>query len=314
MNSNSKKSAGFGLIEVIISMAIFGVISIGVYNGYMIMIKQTKDGQVKQTSTLIGKEIVEGIKSVSGDNFKIKKLEDEEKEEIQLTSNLNVTIDSVEGEHDRIYKISTLPRYYDQNGNLTNLSDAKYKAEIKFTPKIDAITDNTIQESSEANVCYWYVINKGSSLDLSQREPGIVGSVKEKKEIKITVPNDSSGDFKIEADNGEKTFNMPNTNNEVTNIIYIDFKYCNIDDVEVEINPRSNDYSIKNPINICIRNNNNVEVVNGIKGVVNAYYRSSSDDKLGVFYDINVTVMDLRKVEKNTIFESNFFQNINIED
>jgi prepilin-type N-terminal cleavage/methylation domain-containing protein len=313
MNSNSKKSAGFGLIEVIISMAIFGVISIGVYNGYRIMIKQTKDGQVKQTSTLIGKEIVEGIKSVAGDNFKINNIEGKEKESIQLTSNFNVAIDSVEGEKNRIYKISTLPRYYDQNGNLTNISDAKYEADIKFTPKMDAITDNTIQESSEANVCYWYVTNKDSGLELSKVEPQIVGGVKEQKTIKITVPNDLSSDFKIEADSGEKTFNMPN-NNGVTNIIYIDFKYCNIDDVKVEVDSSSKDYSIKNPINICIRNNNNVKIANGIKGVVNAYYRSSSDDKLGVLYDINVIVKDLRKVEKNTIFESNFFQNINIED
>lgn len=312
MNSNSKKSAGFGLIEVIISMAIFGVMSIGVYNGYMIMIKQTKDGQVKQTSTLIGKEIVEEIKSVAGDNFKINN--SEEKESIQLTSNLNVNIDSVEGVKNTIRKISTLPvlRYYDQNRKITNISDAKYQADIIFTPKMDSTTDNTIQESSEANVCYWYVINKDSRLDLSQSEPGIVGSVKEEKEIEITVPNDSSGDFKIKADSGEKTFNMPN--NEVTNIIYIDFNYCNIDNVTVKVTPSSEDYSIKKPINLCIRNNNNVNVVNKIKGVVNAYYRSSSDDKLGVLYDINVTVTDLRKVEKKTIFESNFFQNINIED
>ena len=310
MNSNSKKSAGFGLIEVIISIAIFGVISIGVYNGYMIMIKQTKDSQVKQTSTLIGKEIVEEIKSVAGDNFKINN--SEEKESIQLTSNINVNIHSVEGEKNRIYKISTLPRYYDQNGKITNISDAKYKAEIKFTPKMDSTTDNTIEQSSASNVCYWYVINKDSRLDLSQSEPGIVGSVKEKKEIKITVPNDSSGDFKITADSGEKTFNMPN--NEVTNIIYIDFKYCNIDYVTVKVTSSSPKDSFKNPINLCIRNNNNVNVVNEIKGVVNTYYRSSSDDKLGVLYDINVTVTDLRKVEKNTIFESDFFQNINIEE
>jgi prepilin-type N-terminal cleavage/methylation domain-containing protein len=65
MMSNSKKRAGFGLTEVIISMAILSIISISVYNGYMIMIKQIKLGQVKQTSALIGKQISEEIKAIT---------------------------------------------------------------------------------------------------------------------------------------------------------------------------------------------------------------------------------------------------------
>lgn len=63
MESNSNKNGGFGLIEVIISMAIIGIISVSVYTSYIMTIKHTKEGQVKQATALEGKKIIEEIKS-----------------------------------------------------------------------------------------------------------------------------------------------------------------------------------------------------------------------------------------------------------
>ena len=63
MRKISQKHKGFTLLEVIISMALIGILSIGVYNAYLMLIRHTKDGEIKQETALIGKKIVEEVKS-----------------------------------------------------------------------------------------------------------------------------------------------------------------------------------------------------------------------------------------------------------
>jgi len=65
MKSNFKKHGGFGLIEIVISMAILSIMSIAIYDGLMIIIKQTKAGQVKQAAALEGKKIIEAMQATS---------------------------------------------------------------------------------------------------------------------------------------------------------------------------------------------------------------------------------------------------------
>lgn len=63
MKYNSKKRDGYGLMEVIISMSIVGIISIGVYNSFILAIKHTKAAKVKQEAALEGKKVIEEMKS-----------------------------------------------------------------------------------------------------------------------------------------------------------------------------------------------------------------------------------------------------------
>ena len=53
-----------------ISIALIAIISVGVYNSYLLLIRHTREGQVKQVSTLIGKQTSEDIKSVADKEFK----------------------------------------------------------------------------------------------------------------------------------------------------------------------------------------------------------------------------------------------------
>lgn len=66
MERSNKRKYGFTLLELIISMAIISIISASVYTGYIIMIKQTKSGQVKQEAALEGKKVIEALQ---GNNF-----------------------------------------------------------------------------------------------------------------------------------------------------------------------------------------------------------------------------------------------------
>ena len=68
MDGNCIRKRGFTLLEVIISMTIISIVSVGIYTGYMIMIRETKDGQVKQAAALEGKKVAEVLEST---DFKI---------------------------------------------------------------------------------------------------------------------------------------------------------------------------------------------------------------------------------------------------
>ncbi|WP_294406907.1 prepilin-type N-terminal cleavage/methylation domain-containing protein [uncultured Clostridium sp.] len=62
MKKNSRKKKGFTLIEIIISICVIAIISIGVYGAYMLIIHTIKKGEEKQTAALIGKQTIESIK------------------------------------------------------------------------------------------------------------------------------------------------------------------------------------------------------------------------------------------------------------
>ncbi|NRY59956.1 type II secretion system protein [Clostridium beijerinckii] len=68
MGRNCIKKKGFTLLEVIISMTIISILSVGIYTGYMIMIRETKDGQAKQEAALEGKKVAEALEAA---DFKI---------------------------------------------------------------------------------------------------------------------------------------------------------------------------------------------------------------------------------------------------
>ncbi|ETI88424.1 MAG: Prokaryotic N-methylation motif protein [Clostridium butyricum DORA_1] len=63
MKKRSSKKDGFTLLEVVISMMLITILSVGVYNAYIMIIRNTKDGEVKQEATLVGKKVIEEIKS-----------------------------------------------------------------------------------------------------------------------------------------------------------------------------------------------------------------------------------------------------------
>lgn len=319
MISTSKKHNGFTLIDIIISMAIIAIISLGIYNAYLLLIRQTKDGQVKQTATLVGKQISEEIKSAAGIDFNINN-----EKQIELPSglifNASEIVENKTGPK-KVFRILST-QYYDNNGRLQiNENDAKYKAEVTITPKAnnsnDVVSIDKIENSSASNNCNYYVLSTKFGVEVSEQEPkeaNKIESVNVPKIIEIVVPEDTNSNYTIKADNEEKQFKVMQ-DDKISGVIYINFKYCNIADATIKVSSNPAKCSIKQPINLCIIDNNNAKVESEINGIVNKYYRSSNNEELGVLYNINVIVRDLRKEKENAkLFESSFFQNINITD
>lgn len=304
MKSNPKKREGFTLIEVIISMAIMAIISVGVYNSYMLLISQTKNGEVKQTSTLIGKQLSEEIKSASGNKEIIPtgvagNLSFELTDKIQFVEN---------GEK---YKYT---QHFDEKGNVVD-DNFRYTAEIELKPKKtetgSTISINDVLTDDNKNIQNYdiYIIKTENGQTKAVKDkPNDSPNVEEYKKILIEVKNSESDktDMKIGVEKlGDLEYE--DIGKEKIQQINMNLKYCT-EKVTIEVTNET-----KIPLNLCILNKNDAEVVNK-KGILNEYYRSEAGSKIGTLYDVNVKIRD-EKSENNSkpIFETNFVQNINIK-
>jgi len=132
LKSNSKKHKGFSLIEVVVSIGILSVVSIAIYSGCMIISKQTKAAQIKQTAALEGKKIVEEMKATSF--------------AVPSASSPSLTIGKIElqKEDDNIYT-----RYLDEDYTKCNKDVSKYEEKVTITP---AKAHNTVQTTTGESV------------------------------------------------------------------------------------------------------------------------------------------------------------------
>lgn len=150
MKKKSKKRGGFSLVEVVLSMALIAILSIGVYNVYLILIRQTKDGQVKQGAALAGKKIVEEVKAgefekddddnlmlkIDNSDITLKKSESEERYEIS-----NQNLDGYE------YVISIQPKKtVDSKSNIV-ITNEDYGEHKYILIDNTMITDNILKLS-----------------------------------------------------------------------------------------------------------------------------------------------------------------------
>lgn len=301
MKSNPKRREGFTLIEVIISMAIMAIISVGVYNAYLLLIRQTKDGEVKQTSTLIGKQLSEEIKSASGDK-EIIPAADEGVSSIELTDKIHFTKN---GDN---YKYT---QHFDEKGNPVN-SNFRYTAEVELVPKKTqsgkSVSINDVSKDDNESIQNYdiYIIKTESGqIRAIKDKPNDSLNIEEDKKILIEMKDSEVNTTEINIGAGNLSdLNYNNVNKNKTQQMNIDLKYCT-GKVTIEVTNET-----KVPLNLCILNKNDAEVVNK-KGILNEYYRSEAGSKIGTLYDVKVRISDERNDDK-TIFETSFVQNINI--
>jgi prepilin-type N-terminal cleavage/methylation domain-containing protein len=134
VKSNSTKRKGFGLLEIVISMMILSIISVSVYSGFIMIIKQTKAGQVKQQAALEGKKVIEEIQATSF--------------EIPSSTNSTITIGDITlTKHLTtgsavFYTERYLNERYETGNNIT-ADNSKYTEKITVTPTKAKKTDGT---------------------------------------------------------------------------------------------------------------------------------------------------------------------------
>lgn len=311
MKSNSKKHGGFSLIEIVISMAIITIISVAVYDGYMLMIKGTKQGEVKQTSTLIGNEISEQIKAVS-ENKIFESLPD--LSNIKLTDKIQLQREEKDGK----VTYTSLPLYLDEDG-LFVTDNYRYRLNVRLQPKktnngdnisIEEVlsdTDNTDIQNRNISI----IKEKNENAKIVSKDKTEIGNllnIDEDKTIEINVNKTNSNEIKIDGDDlGDLDYDDVNTNKKQQ--ITIDLKYCT-GKVAIEVTNET-----KIPLNLFVLNSSNAEVINK-KGILHEYRRSEVGSKIGTLYEVNIEIFDDKSMDgfkDKPIFKTNFVQNINIK-
>ncbi|MFW2487148.1 PulJ/GspJ family protein [Clostridium chromiireducens] len=317
MKNYSKKYEGFTLIEVVISMAILSIISIAVYNGFVIITNQIKAGQVKQSVTLEGKNLIEKMKATDfvvpsvttdaalkiGDQIELQKEENEDGdifytrylkedfsvcpkevskyvEKVTLTPT-NVTLND-EQIRDELKNTNNINYkvYIGRASNATGVEDY-IKHEIRDTPKV-------LESDSNKIVVYVYF----------ETSPGSAN------ERTITI-KDSKGTTLLETTEtlADTTSSNPSKVNLCMNFDY----YKKIDDsnlngVEAYVYNRTGSAA-----NIYLQKDSTVRAnVTVCKGEINIYdnrAEDSDEDKMGTLYDIKLEISDYLKYKNGGIHE-----------
>ncbi|OOM71675.1 prepilin-type N-terminal cleavage/methylation domain-containing protein [Clostridium sp. BL-8] len=327
MKDNSKKKVGFTLIEVVISLAILSIISIGVYDGLMIIMKQTKAGQAKQAAALEGKKLIETMKANSfsipnessngeliiGNDIKLQKKDDAD---------------------------NTFIRYLDES--YSNKSANKYSETVTITPAQAWETQQTSEDveldtngtlNSESNKLYISKIN--SQVD-SQDYVGYWNYDKDNKFVPTTtnskpIPSDSKSliemsvyfttdnlgnqNIAIKDYTGQDIFPTPiiNTGKDLvinfSNYINDDGSIPTNEEIQLDIyNKTTSDVPkiyIEKPESL------NVDV-EARKGQINIYDNRSGnpeEDSVGTLYDIELQINDINN--NNNLFTGYYKKNIN---
>lgn len=298
-------------------MAIIGIISIGVYNSYLLLIRNTKEGQVKQSAALEGKNIIESIKQTSEDGS-LSILDGRLLlGDIKMKSLLN--IDSDYG------------RYLDGNFNVVdNKEEAKYIEKITINKTKAKINGNTIDinsgggngnsnsDSSESTLEAKFNIEKPKNSDYIKiydednnynegttklYEDNLLLNIYESydkdNEKEIVVIKDTNGNEIV-----KKTFDNIDKDEHKNRIlkVTVNFKNYNEDDGKEETN--SNTSNIKlliynqdkdNSLNLILEKKSQLNVnTKVITGQVNIFNNRSEDETaIGALHDFKVEIEDI---------------------
>lgn len=334
MKSNPQKHEGFTLIEVIISMAIIAIISVGVYNAYLLLIRQTKEGQVKQTAALEGKEVIENIKgNTKGKSF-------------DVTGKTSLDLGNVNLEKKQTVD-GSLENYFEKTIYL-NQEFEEAKDSEKFTDYvyIETITIKKVKSAEETNINMKYDIDLDSGkinepkenenlkiikyqLNMSKNEGAGQKSYIQYETYKREVPKDSEGkiilNVYIKTVDTKKTILIRDfdgnellppkkesiSNDKVNELdLYINFdKYDKAENEvinNIEINIYNSDAEIdKNNHNIYLEESKDLDIdIKARRGNINIYtnrVKNTSLINLGTLYNIQV---DINKIDKSKDIKS----------
>ena len=265
MKNILKKKSGFTLIEVIMSIAIIAILSVGIYNGYILLIKFTKSGEVKQSISISAKKDFENINS----SIILKEIEDTlsfnlGSENIELSGNINNE------------KVET-KLYLDSNYNIIENENGSRYTETISIDKVKGKIEET---------------NSYVSVDLDKK----ISYIKDPLNIEVNNDNIKNDIFNIifkEDDEGNKKVN---TYDYKDNII-LDLNNISSNDIKIIVYNETED---KPNIYIKSKENLNIEFI-VLKGTVSKKIYGSYNEEKSILCNITIKIFDNN--DNNCIFE-----------
>lgn len=324
MKNNSKKHNGFSLIDVVISMALIAVISVGVYSAYLLLIKQTKAGAVRQSASLHGKEIIEQIiGAIESNNI----VYSNSGSKSQLVINKDITLDEVKDDTESFIRTQYLDDRYKPDSESESryteiIKVEKAKADVGDNDYVDINLDKStlISGNSNGNELYISEEKENGKINyyLNKEEKIVIESDKLILNIYIATDSVSSKkNIEIKDTKGTLIYNEEaNINNGEVNIIinfseYKQSESSNVNSLQINVYNRDKDIP-----NIYIEKTSNLKVDTiSQKGQINIYDNRGGfggNIKLGTLYDITVTIAD-KKNSNQVLFTGNSKQNIDIK-
>lgn len=333
IKNNSKKSYGYGLIEVIISMAIIGIIAVGVYAGYIFAMKNTKHGQVKQGAALEGKKVVEEIKS----------------ENIQLPVSANGVMQIGDMSLKKQGTSNIYSRFLDENYNeivetsakfveLVTIQQTKAHTETNEEKNV-SFSDNLTTEVNSEDINYKLNISKeqlqiGNTIkDFIYHEESTKKELQGQNKIILTLYLDigttsNKRTIKIMDYRGKEILNSGDLYS-ISGKINININFDKYKPIESSVQKPVviNVYNLTTDIpNIYVEKSNSQDLnvdMKIFKGQMNLYNNRAEDPqeaKIGSLYDIKVEVMEYQQYkddqknntheEKNNLFTAHYKQSI----
>jgi prepilin-type N-terminal cleavage/methylation domain-containing protein len=306
---NRIKKEGFTLLEVIISIAIIGILSVSIYNGYMIIIKQTKAGQVKQSAALEGKKMMEEMKATSF---------------LTTITDGKLNIGDIELEQDDDDE-SVFIRYLDKDFSMCAEEVSKYIEKLTLTSTNVTLNDEQITDELKNSNNINYKVYIGRQLNNTTIEDYIkhqttdspINLSSDSNKISMYVyfetPSDSTNDRTITIKDSkgitlvETTETLTDTTSSKVNLCvnfdnYKKVDSSNLNDIELFIYNRTGSAA-----NIYLQKDTTVSAnVTVCKGEINVYDNRAEDldeGSMGELYNIKLEISDYLKYKNDEINE-----------
>lgn len=329
MKNNLKRRGGFTLIEVIISMAIIAILSVGVYNAYLIIIRNTKEGEVKQSAALAGKKTLEVIKgiddftkssndillSLDNKNIMLSYTNNEYKaEEIKLDKDFEVSSDQSNTNNDYVYTQIISLTQNKSGGKIINIDK---NDNTQGSNGINILKHEFSLEGNENN----YLIkdidnNKTSNLTIVSSTVPIYLLLESKsaggkieKEMKI---KDAYGTVLLERpiELGELLEGQNEKNEVILNINFSKYRGNNLKDVKIYVYNENEEENCITNIYLQKSQDANVYVkVNEGEAYIHNNRAEDPSYKIGDLYNIKT---EIKNKNNETLFTGYSNQNINI--
>ena len=295
MKNSKKKKEGFTLLEVVISMAIIAIMSVSIYNGYILMIKQTKAGQVKQAAALEGKKAIEEIQAAIEDSsFSASDTELKIGSTTTIGKQLTDSFYTRNLDGNYVEKITVTATNADTGGISFNDSSNLNTADTNY--KINISKEKESDNQTVKDYIYGTIINANGK---EESNPD-TEELESQDKIILFMYLEKSGDVRtinIKNYKGNILLNRDLSFSTGKLNIYINFNdYKEIDNSglkDVQINVYNN---TKTDVpNIYVEKSNGLNAdVQIFKGQMNLYNNRAEDKekaKIGNLYDIKVEIM-----------------------
>ncbi|EHJ01421.1 hypothetical protein CDLVIII_4929 [Clostridium sp. DL-VIII] len=308
-------------------MTIIAIISIGIYNGYVLLIRQTKVGQEKQMAAITGKRIIEEFKnvnSINDENGEVTLQQDDKEivlnkatddshyeKTLHLDNDFNICADQNSNNYSYIQEITLTSTKnsdneginIDKNNNSSGLSNANtledhlYLSKSGMTIYINDDISNKAIESQGNNIRLYIYLKTNDDNKKVMTIKGYQGNTLLEKEL---------GTVLDESTNKENVINLYiNFNNYSTNSTSSDLK-----NFEIYISNKNEEENSET--NMYLQKSNNLNVnLSFDEGHAYIYNNQAEDgNKIGGLYDIEVKIK--KKDSEDYIFTGYSNQNINI--